>query len=245
MLLGMASLGSACQPAREPAQPEPPSPPLVIGVSPAAPTPAPEPVAPDEAVPKPSLAVPSRDPRVKRSVQRAKSVLVAEVQSLEAIHNTTALGSPDRWLVARRLAEAHADLGRATEGSPEARSAHRSSARYYMVSMEDPKAGQRDEASYYAALELELLGEGRGARQQYYELIKMFPSSPMIPFAYFAFGEMFFIDAETDPSKYQLAEQAYREVLKYPPAQNVLYVEAHRRLAEINLRLGAGPIKRP
>lgn len=94
---------------------------------------------------------------------------------------------------------------------------------------------QPDEVLYYAGLDHELAGNVTAARRSYYEVIKQYPSSKLVPFAYFAFGELFLAETESDPSKAQLAEQAYREVLKYPPTQNPLYVEAQRRLAELGL----------
>ncbi len=250
LLLGLASLGYGCEPAREPARPEPPVAPLVIGTSPpGAIAPEAEPVAPDEPIANAAspLAVPARDPRIALSTHRARGPLTAEAQSLVAQLGTAQPQTPTHAVIGRHLADTYSELARVTEGTPVARTAHKAAAKYYgVVVTEDPQSLQRDEAQYYAALEHELAGDKTNARQAYYELIKNFPGSRWIGFAYFAFGEMFFVDAETDPSKYPLAEQAYREVLKYPPAQNVLYVEAHRRLAEINLRLGgAGPIKRP
>lgn len=73
-----------------------------------------------------------------------------------------------------------------------------------------------DDALYYAALEHEIAGDAMNARKLYFQLVSTQPSSKWIPFAYFAFGEMFLRDAKTDPTKWTLAEQAYREVLKYP-----------------------------
>lgn len=247
LLLLLSSAAAACEPPREPVV-EPLAVPLVIGTSPSggAPSPPETPVAADEPVAPlaSALAVPARDPRIALSTHRARAPLTAEVQSLEAQIGPP--GTTGRAPLARHLADTYAELARTTEGSPVARTAHKAAAKYYeVVVTEDPLSLQRDEAQYYAALEHELAGDKTNARRAYYELVKNSPGSKLVSFAYFAFGEMFFVDAESDPSKYQLAEQAYREVLKYPPAQNALYVEAHKRLAEINLRLGAGTIKRP
>jgi len=246
LLLLVLAAAPACEPAHEP-RVEPPPAPLVIGTSPQGPiATSTEPVAVDEPVAPAAtaLAVPARDPRIALSTHRARGPLSAEAQSLEAQFGPP--GTTGRAALARHLADTYAELARTTEGSPVARTAHKSAAKYYeVVVADDPQSLQRDEAQYYAALEHELAGDRTNARRAYYELIKNSPSSKLVPFAYFAFAEMFFVDAESDPSKYQLAEQAYREVLKYPPAQNALYVEAQRRLAEINLRLGAAPIKRP
>jgi TolA-binding protein len=154
--------------------------------------------------------------------------------------------APDHPVLARRLADTYAELARAAEGTSVGRNAHRSAARYYeVVSKEAPQSTHRDEAAYYMALEHELEGDRPNARRAYYELIKEFPGSTTIPYAYFAFGEMFLAEAEGDPSKEQLAEQAFREVLKFPPLQNPLYTEAQSRLAEIALRRKGSGLRRP
>ncbi len=246
-LLLVLAADAACAPAQEPPRAEPPIAPLVIGTSLPGPiAPSSDPVAPDDPVAAPvtALAVPARDPRIAQSTHRARSVLVAETRALAAQLGPP--GTTGRAGVARQLADTYAELARAAEGTPVGKTAHKAAAdNYALVAADDPQSLQRDEVYYYAALEYELAGDRMNARRTYYELIKNFPGSKWIAFAYFAFGEMFFVDAESDPSKYQLAEQAFREVLKYPPASNPMYVEAHRRLAEINLRLGAQPIKRP
>lgn len=248
LLVSVAPLALvACEQAKPP--PEPPAAPLVIGRSPAgAGAVASEAAAAPDEPPSGTtpLAVPARDPRLAHATQRARAVVIAELQSLEALYAATLASSPDRPALAHRLADTYAELGRIAEGTVVARNAHRSAARYYeIVSKDDPVFTERDLGAYYVALEHELEGDRPNARRAYYELIKQFPGSAMIPFAYFAFGEMFFAESEADPSKEQLAEQAYREVLKFPPARNALYVEAQRRLAEITMRRKAGGATRP
>jgi tetratricopeptide (TPR) repeat protein len=246
VFLLLVSTGAACEPSREP-RAEPPPVPLVIGTSPPVATNAPPPeapVAPDEPlVTRTTLAVAARDPRIPHgTTHRARSVLMGELQALEAQYAGTA-ASNARVAMAKRLADRYAELARASEGTAAARDAHKSAAKYYeAASAGDPKD---DEAQYYAALEHELAGDRTNARRGYYEVVKNHPGSRLVAFAYFAFGEMFFAEADSDPSKLQLAEQAFREVLRWPPAQNPLYVEAQNRLAEINLRLGAGAATRP
>ena len=219
--------------------------PLVIGVSPSGPVPS-----SSETVPPPdepvvianALAIPLRDPRITHGGHRPRAVLVTEVQGLETLYAATPPASPDRPLIARRLADTYAELARAAEGTSAARSAHGSAAKYYEVlTTEYPQSARLDEAYYYAALEHEIAGDLTNARRSYYELIKRHPSSKLVAFAYFAFGEMFFAEAANDPAKDQLAQHAFREVLKYPPTENALYTEAQRRLAEIAMRGSARP----
>jgi TolA-binding protein len=54
------------------------------------------------------------------------------------------------------------------------------------------------------------------ARRTSFDLIRKQPSSPLVPYAYFAFAELFFNEAQTDPSKWMMAQEAYTQVLKYP-----------------------------
>lgn len=67
------------------------------------------------------------------------------------------------------------------------------------------------------------------ARKSYFELIKNFPSSPLMPYAYVAFADMFFDEARSDPSKLALAKQAYVEAIKVPPPSNEMYAYALHR----------------
>ena len=69
------------------------------------------------------------------------------------------------------------------------------------------------------------------ARRAFYELIKTRPQSTYVPYAYFAFGEMFQREAKSDPAKWDFAQQAYAEVKKY--ATSPIAPEAVCRLAEV------------
>lgn len=94
---------------------------------------------------------------------------------------------------------------------------------------------------YAEAYALEKKGDLAGARKKYFELITKHPASAPIPQAYLAFGELFFAEAEADPSKRELAAQAYREVVKYPPPGNAVYAFALLRLGEGFARAHDGP----
>ena len=70
------------------------------------------------------------------------------------------------------------------------------------------------------------------------------PNSKYIPNAYLAFGELFFNEAQGDPSKWELAKQAYMKVIGYPPPNNKVYGYAWYKLAYVfwnkgELRQGA------
>jgi TolA-binding protein len=236
---------TACAEGADPAQIEAPAQPLIIGTSPPRPTATTAEAAPvTEDAPTTAtatLAVPARDPRIARSHLRPRALVVTELQALENLFTATASTAPDRPALIRRIAEDYAELARSAD-PPTAASAHRGSLKYYeMLVNEYPNHAQADEAWYYAGLEHELAGDLRNARRAYYQLIKTAPQSKLIPLAYFAFGEMFLTEAASDPSKDQLALQAYAEVLKYPPPNNVVYGEARRRVSEVKARTAARP----
>ena len=64
---------------------------------------------------------------------------------------------------------------------------------------------------YEEALRLEGAGEMDAARRAFFEIIQRQPSSAFIPLVYLAFGELFAADARKDPSKRELAKQAWSE----------------------------------
>lgn len=88
------------------------------------------------------------------------------------------------------------------------------------------------QATYIEALAAERAGDMMTARKTYFNVIQNNPRSGLIPLAYLAFGELFRIEAQSDPSKGALAEQAYREVVKYPPPDNTSYAYAWLRLGD-------------
>ena len=91
---------------------------------------------------------------------------------------------------------------------------------YTLIKTDYPNYGALDEVLYYLAYEYEQSNDLKNARSVYYDLIKQRPDSKFIPNAYLAFGELFFNEAQGDPSKWDLAAQAYTEVIKYPPPNN-------------------------
>ena len=73
---------------------------------------------------------------------------------------------------------------------------------YQLIKTEYPNYPQLDEVLYYLAYEYEQANENDKARQVYFELIQTRPNSKYIPNAYLAFGELFFNEAQGDPSKW-------------------------------------------
>ena len=86
---------------------------------------------------------------------------------------------------------------------------------------------------YYLAYEYEQAEDLQNARKVYFELIEKAPKSPYIPNAYLAFGELFFQEAQGDPTKWDLSAAAYKEVIKYPPPDNKVYGYARYKLGYV------------
>lgn len=104
---------------------------------------------------------------------------------------------------------------------------------YSLIVRDYPTYGALDEVLYYLAYEYEQASDLKNARSVYYDLIKKRPNSKYIPNAYLAFGELFFNEAQGDPSKWDLAAQAYSEVIKYPAPQNKVFGYAWYKLAYV------------
>jgi len=104
---------------------------------------------------------------------------------------------------------------------------------YTTILNQHPQYGLLDEVLYYLAYEYEQSNDLVNARRVYYDLIKKKPNSKYIPNAYLAFGELFFNEAQGDPSKWDFAAQAYTEVIKFPPATSKVYGYAWYKLAYV------------
>lgn len=87
---------------------------------------------------------------------------------------------------------------------------------YQLIINQYPNYSLLDEVLYYLAYEYEQANDLTNARRVYYDLINKKPNSKYIPNAYLAFGELFFNEAQGDPSKWPFAAQAYTEVIKFP-----------------------------
>lgn len=212
-----------------------------------------------------------RDTRKTTLKARARQLLVAEISGLERLYARTKKNSPDRPQLTRRLAEGYVELEsaaqrdkiaadiRAQDAKKKKRStskdrsaasqaqkivvAARKKAIHYYTKMKNdfPTYSKIDEVLYYLAYEYEGGQDYKNARQVYYELIQKAPKSPYIPNAYLAFGELFFQDAQGDPSKWDLAAAAYKEVIKYKPPTNKVYGYARYKLAYVHWNKGEYP----
>jgi TolA-binding protein len=99
--------------------------------------------------------------------------------------------------------------------------------------------GCTDQALYYLAYEHELAKDYDEARNVYLKIVTDWPKSKYVPHAYLAFGELYFSEAQGDPSRWTLAEQAYEKVTAYPPPDNPLFGYAHYKLAYVHWNQGA------
>ncbi len=139
-------------------------------------------------------------------------------------------------------AKAAAHLAEATRAEKVEGAARAAAIRYYaQVKSQYPRwcqspgtaSGCVDETLYDLAYEHEQAGETDQARKDYLELIQTAPGSKYVPNAYLAFGELFFQEAQGDPSKWSFAEQSYKEVIKYPAPDNKVLGYARYKLAYV------------
>lgn len=93
------------------------------------------------------------------------------------------------------------------------------------------------EAMFYLALEYLAAGSVDKARQTLLELTEKKKKSQWLPFAYFVFGELFYMEALRDPSKFAVANKFYAEVRKYP--DNFCTPLATYKLAHVLWRTGS------
>ncbi len=204
-----------------------------------------------------------RDARKFRLKNRAQALLIREISGLERLFKTTPKNDPDRPQLIRRLAEGYVELEGAAQRDRiqneikvqdarrkkqnnttaraaaikakkiEAAARKKAIAYYSLMKQSYPNYSKIDEILYYLAYEYEQGKDLANARKIYFELIQKAPNSPYIPNAYLAFGELFFQEAQGDPSAWPLAEQAYKEVTKYPAPKNKVYGYARYKLAYV------------
>jgi tetratricopeptide (TPR) repeat protein len=214
--------------------------------------------------PSEQMSAGQRDDRKSRLQQRAKGLLIGELQGLESLLQNTPGNSPDRLQLVRRLAEDYVELENAgfteqtqaeikrdelkkTDAAGAARQqavatqakgimlkARAHAETYYASIVTDfPNYPQLDEVLYYLAYEYEQGSDNDKARKTYFQLIQSRPNSKYIPNAYLAFGELFFNEAQGDPSKWGVAQQAYQKVIGFPPPENKVYGYAWYKLAYV------------
>jgi tetratricopeptide (TPR) repeat protein len=81
-----------------------------------------------------------------------------------------------------------------------------------------PNYSRMDEVLFSLAFGLEEMRQFERARQVYFRLIKGYPQSRFIPYAYLSFAEYYFGEGEMEN-----ARQFYSKVLEFPPERNPVY----------------------
>lgn len=224
-------------------------------------------VSPRQTPIEPDLLERLRDSRRSRWSPRTRSLLVNELQNLEALFAATTANDPDRPALMRRLAEGYVELKysaiqetqqlpgssrSATRAMTEklnklANAAQKRAIQYYeTLAMKHPdycisrqaqdpsqNRGCRDEVLYYLGLEFLRIHQLQETRKYYLQLVQSFPTSPLLPLTFLTFGEFFFAEGSTDPSKWDLAQKTYEKILQFPAPPNEAYGFAHYRLAQI------------
>jgi tetratricopeptide (TPR) repeat protein len=104
-----------------------------------------------------------------------------------------------------------------------------------------PAYANLDEVYYYLAYEYEQANDTGNARRVYLDLITKTPNSRYLSNAYLAFGELFFNEALSDPTKWDAAKQAYQKVIAKPPPENKVYGYAWYKLAYVFWNMGDLP----
>jgi tetratricopeptide (TPR) repeat protein len=186
-----------------------------------------------------------RDPRRGALTPRALPLIITELEGLNRLLGATPVTAQDHPQLLRRIAEDYAELVAAelkAGAQGRALNARRSEvATYEQLKTDHPTFAEMDEVLYFLALAYEIMGDAATARRTYFQVIQKFPSSKYVPHTYLAFGEMFFEEGANDPGKWQLALQAYNEVIKYPPPQNGVYAYAYLKHGRASVANGDAP----
>ena len=162
----------------------------------------------------------ARDPRKLARTPRSSALVSQEVVLLERLLGAMSANAADRPAVLQRIGDGWFELSYAEAAQGKtgpAREARKKAIGAYDTFLRDhPNAAHGDDVAYFLGYAYELLGEMSSARKAYYVLIQRYPSSQWIGHAYYAFGDLFLREAHGDPSKADLAVQAFKEVLKFP-----------------------------
>jgi len=217
------------------------------GIKPAAPVAAEDAAGHDAitaeiAAPGSGASQPGAPPPHARAL-RSTSRIETEITGLQQLLAVTPRSAPDRPQVLYRLAIAYADLASAAaaEGRAAAsQGAHGKAVELFTTLHDDyPAFARLDEVLFERGNQQLAVGARDRTRRDWFELIQKFPQSKLIPNAYLGFGELFFEESAADPSKLQLAKQAYMEVLKYPPPANTAWGYAQYKLGWVHYNLGS------
>jgi hypothetical protein len=187
------------------------------------------------------------DTRQAVTEPRARAVVVTELNGLERLVDAAAKDSPERVRLLHRVAEDYVELrsaamrdqlrlagSAAEQAHAQASGAGTQAVAHYQLLLEGyPTYGDRDDAFFGLAIEYGWRNDLKRLRENLFYVIQEAPRSRHIPLAYFAFGEMFFSEVASDPSKKPLAVAAFKEVLRYPSPPNRALCLSRERLARL------------
>lgn len=206
----------------------------------AAPTPTPvaapvasAPTPPPTAPPEKRLEWPSgvRDPRPY--AQRTQAELTAELAKLDARMADRPSDGTERTELAGERAEVLEQRAR-LEGTKETYQQAAEALEKFVA--ESPKAPRRDEAMYALTLVYDVLDQPDRERRIALELIKEYPSSRWVHYAYFSFAELFSRAAIEAPERWQMARVAYERAMQ--SRDEPLAAESMLRMAEAHRAMG-------
>ena len=181
----------------------------------------------------------ARDRRWELRGPRSLELMQTEVQDVERLLAQTPKSAARRAPLLRRIAEIYVELARTAQGATRAEASHKAIAAYEAIlTNHQSDYGWIDEVRYYLGLEYELVGDFFNAHATQHNLIMTAPHSQLIPLAYFSIGEVLFSEGAANPTRNDLALEAYAKVLKYPLPMNTVYAEALLRLAQTHERKG-------
>lgn len=194
------------------------------------------PLAITKATPEPpselatSCVAPERE--VRRPPSRDLARLRSEHDTVEALYSATDAKSADYAKLALRLGDLENELSLL---EPARDREHKSMAESHYREATSGQGESAIEAKYRLAIDAECRKDLQIARKLQFEIVQSAPNSPLAPYAYFAFGELFLHEADGNEGRLPLAEQAFKKVLEWPASPIARF--ARKRLDEVRLRM--------
>lgn len=179
---------------------------------------------------------PVRDVRKNSSTRRPLGLVRAERDRAAAVYDSVPPLTEEKTMLAVSLGDTESELAGLEPAKSEA---HEAEALTLYTAAAKGKGPSVAEAKYRLALTLECQGNFKDERRLLFEIVSSAPKSRLVPYAYFAFGELFAKEAVADPAKLQLAIQSFDQAAKYPGSP--LLATAQSRLGELQARSNAAP----
>jgi TolA-binding protein len=158
-----------------------------------------------------TCVVAERDVRSFGRSVRAIETVRQEVASLERNLSLASAPAHDAASTALALGDAETELAELDPSGADELLA--SAKRHYQLSASG-SGPETAEAKYRLGVLAECDHDLPTARKLYFQVVSEAPRGPLLPYAYFAFGELFAEESKQDPSKTELARQSYAECTK-------------------------------